>query len=71
MAEIQLHGHSVSHDDNDRHGYDYLAHKIDANEAKVLFSYAKEHGVAEFETHDNKNYSINHNSNGTFTIVKR
>jgi hypothetical protein len=71
MARVELHGHQVEHDEHDHHGYDYLAHKIDAEEAKVLFSYAKEHGTAQFETHDNKNYSVVHNSNGTFTIMKR
>lgn len=71
MAKVDLHGHPVVHDDDDHHGYDYLAHKIQPEEAKVLFTYAKEHGEAQFETHDNKNYSLNHNSDGTYTIIKR
>ena len=71
MPKVELYGHPVVHDDNDHDGYNYLAHKIQAEEAKVLFGYAKEHGTAEFETHLNKNYSLIHNSDGTYTIVKR
>lgn len=71
MTQINLHGHLVIHDEHDREGYDYLAHKIQGEEAKVLFEYAKEHGTAEFETHLNKNYSLVHSSDGTYTIVKR
>jgi hypothetical protein len=37
----------------------------------VLFEYAKEHGAAQFETHLNKDYSLVHNSDGTYAVVKR
>ncbi len=71
MAKVDIHGHPVFHEDDDHHGYEYLAHKIQGDEAKVLFTYAKEHGAADFETHDNKNYSLVHKGDGTYTIAKR
>jgi len=71
MPRIELHGHQVEHDEGDHHGYDYLAHKIQAEEAEVLFHHAKAHGSAQFETQTGKNYSVVHNDNGTFTIKKR
>lgn len=71
MTKIELHGHQVLHDEQDHEGYDYLAHKIQAEEAKVIFEYARIHGTAEFETHLHKDYSLVHNSDGTYTILKR
>ena len=69
--EIDLHGHSLMHDDNDHHGYEYLAHKIGADESKMFFQQAKEHGSAEFKTNLNKDYILTHNSNGTYTVAKK
>jgi len=72
MIRIELYGHPVYHEDSDHDGYDYLAHKIQAEEAKVLFEYARVHGSAEFETHLSKNYTLTHNNSaGTYSIVKR
>ena len=71
MARVEFHGHQVEHDEHDHHGWDHLAHKLDPEEAKVLFHHAKTHGAAQFETQTGKNYSVVHNDNGTFTIAKR
>jgi len=70
MPKIDLYGHPTIYDDDDP-GYQYLAHKINREEAEVLFSYAKEHGIAQFETQTGKNYSLVHNRDGTYTILKR
>lgn len=43
---MDIHGHIV---DGDENGIHYLRH-LDAEEAKVLFEFAKRHGAAEFET---------------------
>jgi hypothetical protein len=72
MQRTEIDGHPVYHDDEDHHGVEYLNSKIDRNEAKVLFDYAKTHGTAEFETQGGKNYSLVHNNEkGNYEIVKR
>ena len=71
MPKTDFHGHPLIFDDYDDPGYQYLARKIDAKEVDVLFDYAKEHGAAQFETQLGKNYSLVHNNDGTYTIVKR
>ncbi len=71
MQKTEFYGHSVFYDENDRYGYEYLSRKIDREETKVLFDYAKSHGQAQFETQTGKNYSLVHNNGGTYKIVKR
>jgi len=71
MHKTEIHGHSVTYEDDNRSGYEYLSQKIQYKEAEIIFDYAKDHGSAEFETHDSKNYSLVHNHDGTYTIVKR
>jgi hypothetical protein len=77
MASIQVHGHHVEYDPHDPNhmdhhdGLDHLTHRIDKDEAEVLFRQAKEHGSAQFETQLGKNYTVVHNPNGTFTVAKR
>jgi len=71
MPRINLYGHPTIYEDDDDPGYIYLVRKINREEAEILFHYAKGHGAAQFETQTGKNYSLVHNDDGTYAIVKR
>ncbi|MDD5589953.1 MAG: hypothetical protein PHQ47_02130 [Candidatus Portnoybacteria bacterium] len=70
MPRTTFHNYVLEFEENDRHGYDYLASKLNSEEAKVYFDYAKSHGEAQFETQSGKDYSLFH-KDGLYTLVKR
>ncbi len=71
MQKTEIHSHSVFYDPADIYGHEYLCQKLDEKAAQVLFLQAKEHGSAAFQTAGGHDYSLVHNSDGTYTIAKR
>lgn len=66
-----VHGHTVTGEDDAMDGINYLDHKLDSKEAEVFFDEAKRRGQAEFEDEHGRNYTLIRNSNATYTIEKR
>lgn len=61
-------GHKV---EGDEEGRRYLR-ALEINEAKVIFEYAKKHGVAEFEDHRyNRNYTLRYDKNTLVYAVEQ
>ena len=53
-------GRIVEYDEGARAGVKYLTFDIDAEEAKVFFVQARNHGSAVFEDHMGKKFELTH-----------
>lgn len=68
---INIDGRKVYYDAEHSGGMDYLMRHLDRKETKVFFDEAKRKGKANFEDGMGKNYTLDRNGDGTYTIVKR
>jgi len=66
-----IHGHTVTGEDDVVKGMDYLDYDLQYDEAQVIFEQAKAHGQAQFEDGQERNFTLKHNSDGTYTISSR
>ncbi|PIY95912.1 MAG: hypothetical protein COY66_05645 [Candidatus Kerfeldbacteria bacterium CG_4_10_14_0_8_um_filter_42_10] len=66
-----VHGHTVSGEDDALNGINYLDHHLDYQEAEVFFDQAKRNGAAQFEDDKKKNYTIIRNQDATYTVERR
>ncbi len=72
MGKTQnVHGHTVEFEDDAKHGVDYLDHRLEYPEAEVFFREAKANRSAEFEDQDGRDYSLQYNSTGRYSVVRR
>lgn len=82
MAEIEIHGHKVNFDDNShtlKEAIKHLDKKLDSSEAKIYFDAAKRDlvnhkahfEIRDHEKHEDRNVTLIHNSDGSFTLKKR
>lgn len=69
--ETRIHGCSVRYSDATRPGMDYLKNDLDADEAGVIFEYAKEHGEAPFEDDHNRDFLLIHDNAYEYHIEER
>jgi hypothetical protein len=70
MQKLSFLNYVIAFDESDRWGYEYLTQKINPDEAKVYFEYARNHNEAQFETQNGQDYSLVHKG-GLYTIVNR
>ena len=68
METATINGHEVAYDPNFIDGMRYLV-RIGAEEAKVFFDEAYEHGNAKYEDHMGTKYNLVHNGGG-YQITK-
>jgi len=68
-TKTAINGHIVSHDDSVNEGIRYLMYRINAEEQKVFFDQAFEHGSAVFEDHMGYKYKLIHNG-AEYELVK-
>jgi hypothetical protein len=66
-----IHGHPVIGEDDVVKGMDYLDYDLQYAEAQVIFEQAKAHGQAQFEDGQDRDYTLKHNSDGTYTLLRR
>lgn len=66
-----VHGHTVSGEENALDGIRYLDHSLDYKEAEVFFDQAKSQGAAEFEDDKGRNYTLTRNKDATYTVERR
>jgi len=62
-------GHIVEHDDSVKAGIRYLIYEIDAEQAKVFFDQAYNHGSASFEDHMGYKFKLVHHGS-EYQLVK-
>ncbi len=66
-----IHGFYLNFEDADRDGVYYLRQDLQYREAKTLFDAARVQGSAHFEDDQDRDWSLNYNSDGTYTLVRR
>jgi len=66
-----VHGHTVTGEDNALDGIRYLDHSIDYKEAEVFFKQAKSGRSAQFEDDKGRNFTLIRNKNATYTVERR
>ncbi len=66
-----VHGHTVTGEDNAMDGINYLDHDVDYKEAEVFFEQAKRNGSAQFEDERGRNFTLIRNKDATYTVEKR
>lgn len=64
-----INGHTVSYEENVHSGIYYLSHELDAQEQKVFFDQAYNHGHAVFEDHAGYKFNLIHHG-GEYQLVK-
>jgi hypothetical protein len=64
-----VYGHIVSHDERANPGIYYLTRQLDAQEAKVFFDQAYNHGSALFEDHMGYKFKLIHHG-AEYQLVK-
>ncbi len=68
-TKTTINGHIVSHDESVSEGVRYLMYRIDAQESKVFFDEAYNHGSAVFEDHMGYKYKLIHHG-AEYQLVK-
>jgi hypothetical protein len=66
-----VHGIRVRYDKSTERGIYYLKYDLSPNEAKVIIEYARNHGQAEFEDDQDRDYTLVKGADGTYTLVLR
>lgn len=61
---------NVIFEEDAHNGIRYLRDNLDYKEAKVFFDQARQHGSAEFEDHENRQFTLLH-QDGAYTLVRR
>lgn len=70
LKKLSIHGYSLNYDYADYDGVRYLYDQLSADESKVFFKQAYEHGEAQFEDRYKKNFSITYKG-GEYTLHRR
>lgn len=72
MKTVSVKGSKVQYDEkNAREGIKHLTYDLDYKEAKVFFDQARIKGEADFEDDLEKQYTLAHNQDGTYTLKRR
>lgn len=65
-----IHGLKVTFEEDCRDCSHYLEDRLDNDESRVFFEYARLHGKANFRDNNNKKFTLNY-KNGAYTLEKR
>lgn len=71
MKETYIHGYKVKYEDTAKSGADYLLYSLDLSEVKIFFDQARNKGKADFENNQGTNFTLDHNPDATYTIIRR
>lgn len=72
MSKTQdVHGHKVDFDDDAKHGVEFLDHRLEYQEAEIFFRQAKSRGSAEFEDQDGRDYTLQYDPSGRYSVLRR
>jgi hypothetical protein len=71
MLETYIHNFKVKYEQNAQGGMYYLKNDLDQKEAKIYFDQAKRKKAVNFEDHQDRDYTLSYNTDGTFTLVRR
>lgn len=71
MQETYIHNFKVKYEQNAQGGMYYLKTDLDQQEAKVYFEQAKRKKSVNFEDHQDRNYTLSYDNDGTFTLMRR
>jgi hypothetical protein len=71
MLETYIHNFKVKYEQNAHGGVYYLKTDLDQQEAKIYFEQAKRKKAVSLEDHQDRNYTLSYNTDGTFTLVRR
>lgn len=71
MKKIYIYGFKTKYEDSAKAGTDYLLYDLDREESKVFFNQARAKKYAKFEDDDERQFTLNYNPDGTYTLIRR
>lgn len=71
MPTYTINGHTVKVEDDAENGFKYLKYDLSPDESEVFFHEAKRMGQAKFEDDHDRDYTLVHNSDATYSITRR
>lgn len=68
--KTEVHGFTLTYEEDAAEGAHYLGGHLDVEEARVFFDQARERGHCEFEDHQNRRFILSHH-NASYDLRKR